>query len=59
MGAVDDHMVATLAALLELRILLQYAAGVAENLERLLLEAKLVMEFDLPPDTEPAPVFRA
>jgi Protein of unknown function (DUF4089) len=59
MGAVDDHMVATLTALLELRIPPQYAAGVAENLERLLLQAKLVMEFELPPDTEPAPVFRA
>ncbi|MDQ6703981.1 MAG: DUF4089 domain-containing protein [Pseudomonadota bacterium] len=29
----------------------------AENLERLLLQAKLVMELELPADTEPAPVF--
>jgi hypothetical protein len=57
MAAVDERTVAALAALIELEIPSQYAAGVAENLDRLLLQAKLVMDLELPPDTEPAPVF--
>lgn len=58
MAAVNDQTVAALGALLDLKIPSQYAAGVAENLERLLLQAALVMEFELPAETEPAPVFR-
>lgn len=59
MTAVDGKTVETLASLLELTIPAQYTAGVAENLERLLQQAKLVMEFEMPADLEPAPVFRA
>jgi len=59
MAPVDDHTVSVMATLLELTIPPQYAAGVAENLQRLLIQAKLVMDFELPPDTEPAPVFHA
>jgi Protein of unknown function (DUF4089) len=57
--AVDEHTVAVLGPLAELNIPPEYAAGVAEDLTRLLAQAKLVMELELPPDTEPAPVFRA
>ncbi len=35
-----------------------HEAGVALNLERLLTQARLVMDVALPPDTEPAPIFR-
>jgi Protein of unknown function (DUF4089) len=56
---VDEQTVAALDSLLELNIPPEYAAGVAENLAQLLVQAKLVMELELPQDTEPAPVFRA
>jgi hypothetical protein len=55
---VDEKTVEALGSLLELNIPQEYAAGVAENLARLLAQAKLVMELELPPETEPAPVFR-
>jgi Protein of unknown function (DUF4089) len=57
--AVDEQTVAVLGTLAELNIPPEYAASVAENLTRLLAQARLVMELQLPPDTEPAPVFRA
>jgi len=56
--AVDEQTVALLGSLLELNIPEEYAADAAENLARLLAQAKLVMELELPPDMEPAPVFR-
>jgi hypothetical protein len=58
MAAVDGNTVEAIGSLLELTIPAQYMAGVAENLERLLLQAKLVMDLELPPHIEPAPVFR-
>lgn len=58
MVLVDEPTVVILAALIELEIPSQFAAGVAENLERLLQQAKLVMDLPVPLDTEPAPVFR-
>ncbi len=57
--AVDEETVAALGSLLELNISPEYAASVAENLDRLLVLAKMFMEVELPLDTEPAPVFRA
>ncbi|HXW71795.1 MAG TPA: DUF4089 domain-containing protein [Methylocella sp.] len=56
---VDEHAVTVLGSLLELNIPAEYTAGVAENLALLLAQAKLIMEFELPSDVEPAPVFRA
>jgi Protein of unknown function (DUF4089) len=56
---VDEQMVVALGSVAELNIAPEYAGGVAENLARLLAQAKLVMEFELPSDMEPAPVFRA
>jgi hypothetical protein len=50
--------VEALAAVLGLDIPPQYLAGIAENLERLLAQAKLINEIELPPGSEPAPVFR-
>lgn len=58
MAAVDERTVEALASVVDLNIPPQYLTGVAENLDRLLVQAKLVMEFELPPDAEPAPVFR-
>jgi hypothetical protein len=58
MAAVDEGAVAALARVVDLDIPPQYLAGVAENLERLLAEARLVMEFELQPEAGPAPVFR-
>ena len=56
---VDEQTVGALGSVVDLNIPPEYAAGVAENLARLLAQAKLVMEFELSQDTEPAPVFRA
>lgn len=56
---VDEQTVAALGIVAGLNIPPEYAAGVAGNLARLLVQAKLVMEFELPSDVEPAPVFRA
>ncbi len=56
---VDEQKVLVLGSVAELNIPPEYAAGVAENLARLLAQVKLVMEFELPSDMEPAPVFRA
>lgn len=57
MAAVDANTVEAIGSMLELTIPAQYVAGVAENLERLLLQAKLVMDLELPPHIEPVPVF--
>jgi Protein of unknown function (DUF4089) len=56
---VDEQTVVVLGSLADLNIPPEYAAGVAENLARLLAQAKLVMELELPADMEPAPVFHA
>jgi hypothetical protein len=55
---VSPHQVEAAASLLDLNIAPQYLAGVAENLERLLAQAKLIGEIELPPGSDPAPVFR-
>ena len=47
------------AAALELPIAPEHRAGVIVNLERLAAMARLVMEFPLADEIEPAPVFRA
>lgn len=57
MAAVDANTVEAIESMLELTIPAQYVAGVAENLERLLLQAKLVMDLELPPHIELVPVF--
>ncbi len=36
----------------------RYLDGVAANLERLMAQARLVMDVALPLETEPAPIFR-
>jgi len=46
------------AALIGLRIDPAHRPGVIVNFERLAQMAALVMEFPLPDETEPAPVFR-
>ncbi|WP_091676271.1 DUF4089 domain-containing protein [Methylocapsa palsarum] len=50
--------VEALAAVIDLDIPPQYLAGVAENLERLLAQAKLIGDVELPPGSDAAPVFR-
>jgi len=51
------YMVAA-AALLRLEIAPGHRAGVVLNLQRIAQMAATVMEFPLPEDEEPAPVFR-
>jgi hypothetical protein len=53
-GAIVDH----LAAVVGLPIDPAYRAAVAENFERLMAMAALVMEYPLPDDAAPAPVYR-
>lgn len=45
------------AALLELPIAPEYRPGVIANLERTAAIAQLVLEFPLPDELEPAPIF--
>ncbi len=53
-----DEVVQTLAEAVGLAIAAEHRPGVAENLERLLVQARLVMSVDLPVEMEPAPTFR-
>jgi Protein of unknown function (DUF4089) len=53
-----DAYVDTAAALIGLTIDPLHRPGVVLNLERIAQMAALVMEFPMPDETEPAPVFR-
>jgi Protein of unknown function (DUF4089) len=53
-----ETCVDTVVALIGLPIDPEYRSGVIFNLERIARMAALVMEFPLPDDAEPAPVFR-
>ncbi len=54
-----DAYVDAAAALIGLPIAREHRAGVVVNLERLAAMARLVMDFPLPDEVDPAPVFRA
>ena len=47
-----------LAALIGLALAGEHRAGVVENFARLMTQARLVTEFPLPDEVEPAAVFR-
>jgi hypothetical protein len=53
-----DHLITGLAAATTLPLDSAHRPGVAANLRRLLAQAAIVMDAALPPDTEPAPIFR-
>ncbi len=53
-----DHILTALAAAIALPIDPAHLAGVATNVRRLLAQAEIVMSVALPPETEPAPIFR-
>jgi hypothetical protein len=54
----DENLVTILAAAIALPLDPAHREGVALNLGRLLAQADIVMSLALPPDTEPAPIFR-
>jgi len=54
----DDDLVTTLAAAIALPLDPAHREGVALNFGRLLAQAEIVMGVALPPETEPAPIFR-
>jgi len=53
-----DLLIAGLAVATGLPLDPAHRAGVAANFGRLLAQADLVMAVPLPPETEPAPIFR-
>ncbi len=53
-----ERLVTGLAAAVALPLDPAHRAGVALNLGRLLAQADIVMSVAIPPDTEPAPIFR-
>jgi len=54
----DDDLVTILAAAIALPLDPAHREGVALNFGRLLAQAEIVMGVALPPETEPAPIFR-
>ena len=54
-----DALIDAAAPLLQLRIELEYRAGIRQNLKTASKMAALVEQIKLDDDTEPAPVFRA
>ncbi len=53
-----EGVVAALAQAAGLPIASGHVRGVAENLQRLMAQARIVMEVELPPEMEPAAIFR-
>jgi hypothetical protein len=53
-----DRLITGLAAATGLPLDPAHRPGVAANVARLLAQADIVMAVPLPPDTEPAPIFR-
>jgi hypothetical protein len=53
-----DSFATQAATVLGLPISAEHRPGVVHNLDRIAAIARLVMEFPLPEQTEPAPVFR-
>jgi hypothetical protein len=54
----DVDLVTALAAAIGLPLNPAHREGVALNLARLLTQGDIVLSVPLPPDTEPAPIFR-
>ena len=52
-----DEYVEQMAQLLDLPLTPEYRPGVVENFTKIAANATLLMEFTLPEDIEPAPVF--
>jgi hypothetical protein len=53
-----DHLINGLSAVVAVPLDPAHRPGVAANLSRLLAQADIVMSVPVPPDTEPAPIFR-
>ncbi len=53
-----DPLITALAAAIDLPIDPQHRPAIATNLIRLLAQSKIVMSVPIPPETEPAPIFR-
>jgi hypothetical protein len=53
-----DRLMTGLAAAIALPLAPAHRAGVSTNFRRLLAEAEIVMNVQLEPETEPAPIFR-
>ncbi len=53
-----EALVAALAQAAGLPIASEHVRGVAENLQRLMTQARIVMQVELPLEMEPASIFR-